>query len=256
VDGWNQEEAEEIVTGRRMRAGRRRIPTSGLRWVVIAVVILVVVGGGVAGFLYLTRPTGLAALPAQAVVTPGGFRASIGANNTITVGLEIRNAADIPITVVAARIVAPPGLTSVALTVVPTGPDNEGFKLEGDLPAPAPIQLGVDAADRNAIVAARFTVNCSGLLGGAPATGRPSGTPSAGTVGASDQPSGEQIFVTIEVSGQQRVEELTPPVVGDAPWLTATAHRVCLDPLPTTSAQPPLSPLPDQPVGSNPTSGG
>jgi len=253
VDGWNQEEAEEIVTGRRMRAGRRRIPTSSLRWVVIAVVILLVVAGGVAGVLYLNRPTGLAALPSQAVVTPGGFRASIGANNTITVGLEIRNAADVPITVVEARIVAPPGLTGVTVTVVPTGPDNEGFKLEGDLPAPTRIELGVDAANRNAIVAARFTVNCSGLLDAAPASGRPT---AATTLAPTGQPSGEQIFVTIEVAGQQRVEELTPPVVGDSPWLSATAHRVCLDPLPTTSAQPPLNPLPDQTVGSNATSGG
>jgi len=49
------------------------------------------------GGYYLFRPTGLAALPEQSVGGAGGFRASIGAKNTITVGLEIRNAADVPL---------------------------------------------------------------------------------------------------------------------------------------------------------------
>ncbi len=26
------------------------------------------------------------------------------------------------------------------------------------------------------------------------------------------------------------MEELTPPVIGDVPWLTASAHRICDDP--------------------------
>jgi hypothetical protein len=256
VDGWSSHESEEsqaIVVNRRMGVGRRRIPTSSLRWVIITVVVLVLVAVGIAGYLYANRPTGLDAVPNPTVVTPGGFRASIGANNTITVGLEIRNVANVAITVVAARIVAPPGLTSVALAVVPTGTDNEGFKLEGDLPAPAPVKLGADEADRNAIIAARFSVDCAGLLG---ATAPTRGTSAAPVVVPSAGPDGEQIFVTIQVGSQERIEELTPPVVNDVPWLTATAHRVCLDPLPTTSGPPPLPPLPDQTVGPGATAGG
>jgi hypothetical protein len=158
-------------------------------------------------------------------VAPGGFRASIGANKTITVGLEIRNAADVALTVVAARIVAPAGLTSVKLTVVPVGDENKGFALEGDLPPATPVDLGTEPTNRNGIIAARFTVDCAGLL----------------AAGAS---TGEQIFVTVQVGKEQREEELTPPVVGDTPWLTATAKRVCLDPISTATAAPPLPPLP------------
>ena len=112
----------------------------GLRWIVLGVVVVVVAGLAVGGYL-LFRPSGLAALPEQAIVAPGGFRASIGANNTITVGLEIRNAADVPLTVVAARIVTPAFLTKVKLTVVPTGDGNKGFTLEGDLPPANPVEL-------------------------------------------------------------------------------------------------------------------
>ena len=71
--------------------------------------------------------------------------------------------------------------------------------------------LGTDPSNRNGIIAARFTVDCAGLLASGAATT-------------------EQIFVTVQVGTEQRVEELTPPVVGDTPWLTATAKRVCLDP--------------------------
>lgn len=195
----------------------------GLRWIIMGVVVIVLAGGAAGGY-YLLRPTGLAALPEQSVIAPGGFRASIGANNTITVGLEIRNAAEVPLTVVAARIVAPAGLTSVKLTVVPSGDENRGFALEGDLPNEGPVELGTAPAARNGIIAARFTVDCSGLL-------------------ASGAPTGEQIFVTIQVGQEKREEELTPPVVGDTPWLTATARRVCLDPIPTGTAEPPLPPL-------------
>jgi hypothetical protein len=207
-----------------MRVGRRRSHMRGLRWIVTGVVVVVVAGLAV-GAYYLFRPSGLAALPDQAVVAPGGFRASIGANNTITVGLEIRNAADVPLTIPNARIVAPAGLTSVSLAVVPTGDGNKGFTLEGDLPAAKPVVLGTDASNRNGIIAARFTVDCTKLVAAAATTG-------------------EQILVTVQVGQEERVEELTPPVVGDAPWLTATANRVCHDPIPTGPAEPPLPALP------------
>jgi hypothetical protein len=196
----------------------------GLRWIVTGVVVVIVAGLAVGGY-YLFRPSGLAALPDQAVVAPGGFRASIGAHNTINVGLEIRNAADVNLTIVSAKIVPPAGLTSVNLAVVPTGDGNKGFTLDGDLPPAAPVELGTDATNRNGIIAARFTVDCKGLL-------------------ATPGPTGEQILVTVRVGTEERVEELTPPVVGDVPWLTATATRVCHDPVPTGTAGPPLPPLP------------
>ena len=206
-----------------MRVGRRRSHIRGLRWIVTGVVVVVVAGLAIGGY-YMFRPSGLAALPDQAIVAPGGFRASIGANNTITVGLEIRNAAEMPLTILSARIVPPAGMKSVKLTVVPTGDGNKGFTLDGDLPAATPVELGTDAANRNGIIAARFTVDCASVVAGV-----------AGTL--------EQIFVTVQVGEEQRVEELTPPVVGDIAWLTATANRVCLDPIPTGSAEPPLPPL-------------
>ena len=76
------------------------------------------------------------------------------------------------------------------------------------------------------MLAARFTVDCAGLM-------------------ATDGPVGEQIFVVVKQGSEQREEELTPPVVGDLPWLAATARRVCLDPLPTGTPEQPLPPLPD-----------
>jgi hypothetical protein len=87
-----------------------------------------------------------------------------------------------------------------------------------------PVSLGTDASGR-AIIAGRFKVDCGALQ----------------PVGA---PTGEQILVTIQVGGQQRVEELTPPVIGDVPWLTASAHRICDDPPSTTAPDPPDPPLP------------
>ena len=86
------------------------------------------------------------------------------------------------------------------------------------------MQLGTEATSRNGIIAARFTVDCAGLL-------------------AAGDDTGERIFVTIQVDQEQRTEEITPPVVGDTPWLTATAKRVCLDPISTATAEPPLPPL-------------
>src|SRR5262249_25220842 len=93
------------------------------------------------------------------------------------------------------------------------------------LPKLAPIKLGHDGTDRNGIVAARFTVNCAGL----PAT---------------DAPTGEQIFVTVQLGNESRQESLTPPVVGTTPWLTATARRACSDPAVAPTPPKPLSPLP------------
>jgi len=226
VDGWSSDEQDDvIVSRRRMRTGKRRTPVSRLRGPIIAIVVLLVLAGAAYGFLWLRKPKGLAALPNPAIATPGGFLAYIGSGNTITVGLQVRNVANVPVTLAQARIVPPSGLAKVIVTQVPTGEDNSGFALAGTLPASAPVRLGTDVSDRNAIILARFTVNCSQL----PASG---------------VPGGEQIFVTVQVDQQQREEELTPPAVGTMPWLTATARRLCSDPLPATSGQPQLPPLP------------
>jgi hypothetical protein len=213
-----------------MRVGRRRSGRSAGAWLVIVLLVLLVAGGVSAGvyFMWMRKPSGLEAIPNPAVVAPGGFNATIGANKTITVGLEVRNTASVPVTLLSARIVAPAGLRSTALTVLPPGPENQGFDLAGNLPAAAPVQLGTGDADRDAVVAARFTVNCQELL-------------------ATDAVLDEQIFVTIQVGTDRREEELTPPVVGDTQWLTATAQRVCLDPVPTGGGDD--KPLPPQPGG-------
>jgi hypothetical protein len=225
--GWNVDDQEEVVVGkRRKRAKRRRTARRPLVWTIVIAVVLVLGGAAYGAYRWFGRPTGLAATPSPAVVAPGGFRASIGDNNTITVGLEVRNVVDTPLTLIDARVVPPPGLTALEVTIAPPGEGNVGFTLEGPLPAIEPVRLGVDGADRNAVVAARFSVQCDALP-----------TP--------DAPSGEQIFVTIRIGDEQRDEELTPPVVDDVPWLTATALRVCRDPLPTESPEPPLPPLPD-----------
>jgi hypothetical protein len=228
VSSWNPTETEEIVVGRRrMRGGKRRPHREGGRRVSVliaagAAVLVLLIVGGIAIF---SGSDGTEKATGPAIATPGGFRATVGNNHTITVGLEIRNVAGEPATVLSARIVAPSGLTQTAITVVPTGEGNQGFAIEGDLPAAAPVSLGIEPADRNAIVAARFTVDCTALL-------------------ASDAPRNEQIFVTVRVGGVERTEQLAPPVVDNERWLTATARRVCLDPLPTVSAPPPLPPLP------------
>lgn len=213
---------EEITVGkRRRRAKRRREEPSRNPKVVIPVALVVLLALAAGGYWWLHRPTGLDALPNPAIVAPGGFRASVGDDQTITVGLEVRNVADAPLMLIAARIVAPAGLTPTALSILSPGPENEGFSLKGDLPPVAPLRLGTKPQERNAIVAARFTVNCPTVL-------------------ASAAPTDEQIFVTIQVGDEQREEEVTPPVVGDLPWLTATAARACAAPASTESPEPPL----------------
>lgn len=239
VERWDAEESGQIVVGRRMRTGRRR-PTRGgpaARIVTIAALVLLL-SLGVGAYFWLNRPTGLDTLPSPAVVAPGGFRASVGDGKTVTVGLEVRNTAERPLTLTDAQIIPPAGLTLVGLTILAPGEGNQGFALEGDLPSLAPVQLGIDGPDRNAIVAARFTVDCERL------PTLESATP-------------EQIFVTISFEGHTRVEELTPPVVDDVPWLLASAQRSCLDPVPAGSPEPPLPPLPDTegPPESTPSGG-
>lgn len=234
MSGWDTQDIEEIVVGgRRMRVGRRRSASRAKPWL-IALLVVILVGGGVGGYFWFTRTTPADTIPNPAVVAPGGYRADVNPDKTITVGLEVRNTANIPVTLLEARIVAPAGLTSTALTIIPSGSDNEGFSLDGDLPPSEPVQLGTDDSTRNAIIAARFTVNCDGLL----ATG------AALT---------EEIYVIVKVGDEQREEGLTSPVVDDEPWLTATAKRACLDPVPTVSAEPPLPPLPDDGPSPDPS---
>ncbi|MGE5826874.1 MAG: hypothetical protein ACM30G_00720 [Micromonosporaceae bacterium] len=217
MGAWDSD--DNFVGKRRLRPKRRRGERSRARIVVPLVLILLL--GGAGAYWWFTRPTGLAALPDPAVVAPGGFRASIGDDGTITVGLEVRNVTSSALTLVSARILAPPGLTPRGLSLLIPGPENEGFALTGELPDISPVRLGTADQERNAVVAARFAVDCS-------------------TVRGSSAPVDEQIFVTIAIGTQQREEEVTPPVVGDLPWLTATAQRACLDPVPTDSPEPPL----------------
>jgi len=226
VDGWSSEDPEEIMVGdRRMRVRRRLRRTRRINLIVVLVAIAVVAGAGYGLFTWLGRPTGLAALPNPAVVAPGGFQTQAGADKTITVGLEIRNTSTVEIVVAAARIVPPPGLKLVTLTLATPGEGNKGFALDGVLPQSSGIALGTEGPARNGIIAARFEVDCSQL----PAQGAPTG---------------EQIFVTVQLGAEQRVDELTPPVVNGTPWLTATARRTCLNPVTTASPAPPLPPMP------------
>jgi hypothetical protein len=223
VDGWSSEEPEEIAVGDRTMRVRRRVRRRRRVGLMATVLLLVALAGiGYGGYVLLAnRPTGLAALPNPAVIAPGAFRASVGTDATITVGLEIRNTADVDVTVVSARIVAPAGLTGEELALVAPGEGNQGFALDGPLPASHSVTLGTQAIQRNGILAARFRVDCTRL------------TATAG-------PTGEQIFVTVKLGEEQREEQLTPPVVAGVPWLTATARRACLPP---GSASPPASPL-------------
>jgi hypothetical protein len=230
VSGWDTQDIDLIVQKRRMRGGSRR--RSGRGWVTWLVAGLGVLVLGAGAYLFLTRnASGLAALPNPAIEATDGFNATIGGNNTVTIGLGIRNRAAVPVTVLSARIIAPTGLTRTALTIIPPGNENQGFALDGTLPSPQTIQLGTDPATSDAVIAARYTVNCRALL-------------------AANADVDEAIYVTIEVDGQQREEELTPPVVDDKQWLSASAQRVCLNPVPTGGSTD--QPLPPQPGGTPP----
>jgi hypothetical protein len=226
VDGWSPDDTETIAVGdRRMRVRRRRGRVGGLRPFIVIGVIALLALAGISYYFWSKRPTGLAALASPAIVAAGGFQASVGTNQTITIGLEIRNVTDVPVTVVSARVATPNGLTTVALTIVPPGEQNENLALSGDLPPAAPVTLGTNGIDRNAIVAARFRVDCANLP-------------------SSNSPTGEQIFVTVRVGDEQREEELTSPVVGTTPWLTATARSACVQPSASGEIPTPLPPLP------------
>lgn len=224
MDGWNLDDQEEILVGDRRMRVRRRVRRRCGRGLVIGAVVLVLIAGGAYGaYVWSHRPTGLATLPNPAVVAPGAFRASVGADQTISVGLEIRNTADVGITVSTARIVAPSGLETMGVSLVPPGEGNKGFALDGPLPPSAAIPLGTNGPDRNGVIAARFRVRCESL-------------PKVGG------PTGEQIFVTVQLGAEQRVDQVTPPVVNGTPWLTATARRACQNPITTASPSPPLPP--------------
>ncbi len=225
MSGWNAEDVESILVGdRRMRVRRRRTrPKRVNPWMVLAVVVALA-AAGVGVFALLTRTSGSDAPTGPTIVAPGGFQAKIGAEGTITVALEIRNVTDDSVTVIGARVVTPSGLTQMELAVMPLGEQNQNLNLDAELPPSAPVTLGTIAGDRNAIVAARFRVDCDRLP---PTTGA----------------TGEQIFVTVQLGTGEREEELTPPVVGGIPWLTATARNACAQPTVTGSAEPPLPPL-------------
>lgn len=188
-------------------------------WIGGAVGVIAVLAVGI---WWLNRPTGLNAVPDPAIVSPGGFRSHIDDHKTFTVGLNVRNTADVRLTVTDARIAAPPGLTRTAMSIVPAGKDNAGFTLAGELKPGSTVVLEPGA---DAVIAARFTVDCA-------------------VVAASPAPTEEQIFVTVKIDGSQREDEILVPVVGDIPWLTATATRTCLDPISTATPEPPDQPLP------------
>jgi hypothetical protein len=222
VESWDPE--QDVTVGKRRMRAKRRADRSRGSTLMMTFGVLAILGLGAGAFYWFTRPTGLDSLPGQSVIAPGGSLVTVKEDNTVTVGLEISNISDVDLTVMKAEITPPAGVTVIRVTIVPPGPENEGFTLTGELPEPAPVALGADPIGR-AIIAGRFKVDCRALL----------------PVSA---PTGEQILVTIQVDGQQRVEELTPPVIGDVPWLTASAHRICDDPPSTSAPEPPDPPLP------------
>lgn len=208
-----------------MRVRRRRPPRLRINpWLVVAVVVgLAAAGLGV--FWFTNRPEGLAATEGPVVVAPGGFQAKVEADGTITVALEIRNVSDEPVTVARARVVPPAGLQPTAVVVLSPGEQNRNLTLTGDLPPSAPVTLGTSGLDRNAIVAARFRVDCA-------------------EVPATATTSGEQIFVTVRLGADEREEQLTPPVVDGLPWLAAAARSACGQSSPGDEEPTPLPPLP------------
>jgi len=220
VDPWAPDESSVIRSKRRGRPKRRKVERRVWVWALRIGAAVVAVGLVVGAIWWLNRPTGLAALPSQAIDSPGGFRSTINSPDTFTVGINLQNTASETVTLVSARIIAPEGLTSTDLSILPVGPENAGFTLNGDLTPGGNVEL---KAGEDAVVAARYKVDCQKLL-------------------ASAQPTDEQIFVTIQVGVEQREEEIVVPVVGDVPWLTATGTRTCIDPVPTGSAEPPDPP--------------
>jgi hypothetical protein len=219
VDPWAPDESTVIRSKRRGRPKRRRVERRVWVWALRIGAAVVAIGLVVGAVWWFNRPTGLAALPAQAMDSPG-FRSTINTPDTFTVGLNVRNTASDRVTLVGARILAPVGLTGTAQSILPAGPENAGFALTGELQPGGPVALD---PGQDAVIAARYKVDCQLLL-------------------ASAEPTDEQIFVTIQVGTEEREEEIVVPVVGDVPWLTATATRTCIDPVPTGSAEPPDPP--------------
>jgi len=203
------DDSETILVGdRRMRVRRRRTRRSRVSpWVFVGILVaLLAAGAGV--LVYMNRPQGFDAVDGNAVTAAGGFQAKENGDGIITVAMEIRNVTDQAVTVVAARVVPPSGLTMLAVALLPpVGPDRP-LNLDAEVPLSAPLTLGTNDAERNGIVQARFEVKCDAL----PAT---------------SSVTGEQIFVTVRLGDEEREEELTPPVYDGVPWLTATARGAC-----------------------------
>jgi hypothetical protein len=230
VDPWAPDESAVIRSKRRGRPKRRKVERRLWVWALRVVAVVAVIGVAVAAVWWVNRPKGLAAMPNPAINSPGGFRSTINSANTFTVGINLENTASDPVTLVSARITAPVGVTSTGLSILPAGPENIGFTLNGDLKPGGAVDLG---SGQDAVLAARYTVNCQALLSAA-------------------EPTDEEIFVTIRVGLEQREEEISVPVVGDVPWLTATATRTCIDPVPTGSAEPPDPPLTEPSTSPSP----
>lgn len=218
---WDAE--DDIMVGKRRRRAKRRMDERRpVAWIGGTVAVVAAIALGVVAYVYFNRPSGLAALPDPAVAA-GTYRTRISEDNrSMTVGLEIRNTTEESLTVVAARIVAPRGVKAEALSIVPPGPENEGFQLLDELPAAAAVTL---EQNQSAVLTARYTIDCKAL-------------PKA------SEPQDEQVHVTIRIGEDQREDELIPPAIGELPWLTETALRACNDPVSTASPGPPNEPQP------------
>jgi hypothetical protein len=219
------EDIESIVVGddHRMRVRRRLVPARRIRPLAVIAAVVVTAGAAVGVYLFQSRPEGFAAVDGAAVVSAGAYQSKI-AGDTITVAMEIRNVTDETVTVVSARIVAPTGLTQLAIALLAPGERNRNLNLDAELPALTPVTLGTAGVDRNGFVAARFQVDCAGL------------PPTTGVTG-------ERVFVTVRLGDDQREEELTPPVLGGTPWLTATGRNACQQPGTPTAIPTPLPTL-------------